>query len=152
MRSSRAVRLWCIPLLLLLLLAWSGVASSNERAVTIGEVSSGVTRSDVDIPSLLRSALVEELLGLDLPPAKKHGPMVLSVSLVRMDTAADGASASTSCVVSATLRAKRGGTVFAVLEGHARAEDQPSKVGALEQSTMRAALRGAVGRIPEALR
>ena len=48
-------------------------------------------------------------------------------------------------------RILRGGRVFAVLEGRARAENDASKRSVVEASAVRAAVRGAMKRIPEAL-
>jgi hypothetical protein len=76
---------------------------------------------------------------------------VLSVSVVRLESHV-ASPADVTCVVSATLRDRRGGSVFAVMEGSARGQDEPGRVLALERNTLRAAVRSAVARVPEAMK
>jgi hypothetical protein len=126
-------------------------ASAAEKKVAIGEVSTNVVRSDVDLSALLRSTIELELAGLDLSGVDRKDATILSVSLVRMDTVPSAHGPSTTCVVSATLRTKKGGTVFAILEGRAHAENGASQQNA-EANAMQGAVRGAIVRLPEALR
>jgi len=55
-------------------------------------------------------------------------------------------------LVSATLRDRRRGTVFAIMEGSARGQDEPRRLPALERAILRAAVGSAVARVPEAMR
>jgi hypothetical protein len=115
--------------------------------VALGEVSSSVERRDVDLRELLRSTLEEELRALDLSRVPHKRRVILSASLVSMDTIPSQDDRSvTMCTVSATLRDARRGGVFAIVEGKARG---PSDVGA--RAIMRTAVRGALARIPEAI-
>lgn len=117
----------------------------------VGEVTTQAAESaDIDAASLrtMVSQAVRTLDGSQLPRGRRA---VLSVSLVRMNARVDH-SAAVTCAVSATLRERAGGSVFAVLEGTASGEDEPHRLHALERATVRAAVGSAVARVPEAMR
>ena len=118
-------------------------AQAGGDAVALGEVSTSIQRQDLDLRALLRSSAEEEIRALDLSKVPSAKRSILSLSLVRMDTA----HAETTCVVSATLRDRRQGAIFAILEGRAHADS-----GAGDRAILRTAVRGAVARVPEALR
>jgi hypothetical protein len=124
-------------------------AHAAGEPVALGEISSSVTRGDVDLRALLRSASEEELRALDWSQIRTTKRAIVSMSLVRMDTVASRDSKATTCVVSATLRDAKRGAIFAILEGRARATSDPS--AAIERSAIQTAVRGALARIPEAL-
>jgi hypothetical protein len=125
-------------------------AQAAGEPVALGEVSSSVTRGDLDLRALLRSASEEELRAVDWTQVHTSRRAILSMSLVRMDSIASRDSKATTCVVSATLRDAKRGAIFAILEGRARATSDPS--APVERSTIQTAVRGALARIPEALR
>ncbi len=116
-------------------------ADAESRHLSLGEVAvpSGATH----MTSALRDALQSEMRELDLRGA--HKDAILSVSLVKMETE----HAETTCVISATLRSRDGGVLFAVLEGRARAQGGS---GHVPESAMRGAVHGALSRVPEALK
>ncbi|WP_394833555.1 hypothetical protein LVJ94_44315 [Pendulispora rubella] len=122
-----------------------GDVDAKDSPVVVGEVSTSVVRAGVDVPGVLRATVVEELPTIDLSHARRR-PVILSVSLVRMDTE----GTATTCVISATLRTKKGGDLFAMLEGRAQAQEGDDS-GARERKALRHAVRGALERIPEAL-
>ena len=126
-------------------------ASAGENRIVIGEVSSQVARTGVRFEPLLRAASEEELTALDLSKVPRGKRVIVSVSLVRLDTLAEPSTTDATCEVSATLREARGGTVFAILEGKARVKGGGTP-GAVETSVVHGALHGALARIPEALR
>ena len=132
--------------------AMSAAASTPQaRSVVIGEVSSIVARPGVDYATVLRTASETELGALDLTGVPSDRKVVVSISLVRLDTLAETRSVDSSCAVSAVLRESRGGAVFAILEGRARARSgEPA--GVVERSAMEGALHGALARIPEVLK
>ncbi|WP_394823705.1 hypothetical protein [Pendulispora albinea] len=123
---------------------------SPVALVAVGEVSTSVVRPGVDVPGVLRAAVTEELPSLDLSRARRR-PVILSVSLLRMETESTAEGAATTCVISAALRTKKGGNIFAVLEGRAKAQSDTSAPFAQERLALRTAVRGALQRIPEAL-
>lgn len=123
-------------------------AADAPPEVSLGEVSTSVQRGDLDLRALVRASFEEELRALDLGHAPHRRRAILSASLVRMDTLPSTDDIPvTTCVISATLRDARRGAVFAVLEGRARA-GSPSDARAI----VKVAVRGAVARIPEAMR
>jgi hypothetical protein len=137
-----------LGLLLSSALLASGTALGGERTVVLGEVST-VARPNLDVIAL-RATLETELAQLKLPA--KHETMVLSVSVVKLDTEASADGTSTACIISATLRAKKSGNMVALLEGRAHATDRSTNVRTLEEGTLHAAVHGAVVGIPDALR
>lgn len=124
----------------------AGSASAETKKVSLGEVSV-VSRSDGAVAPLLRTTAETELGALDLTHVKRDA--VLSVSLVRLETEQQGNGTSVTCVVSATLRTKTGGTIFAVLEGRARVD---SSSDAAKRLSLRSAVHGAMTRVPDALK
>lgn len=117
-------------------------ADAESRHLSLGEVAV-VPAAQANMQGALRSALQSEMHDLDLRAARKDA--ILSVSLVKLDTERSGAT----CVVSATLRSRDGGVLFAVLEGRARAQGGSSHIS---ESALRGAVHGALSRIPEALK
>jgi hypothetical protein len=151
--SPRRRRALVAPVLLAIAaLAVSAEAGqTGEKRVIIGEVSSQVVRSGVDYEALLREASEEELQTLDLSRVPLGKRVIVSVALVRLDTLAETLATDATCEVSATLRDAKGGTVFAVLEGKARAKSDRAR-GTVESTAVHGALHGALARIPEVLR
>jgi hypothetical protein len=123
---------------------------AREKPVVIGEVSSQVATRGVDYKSLLRATSEEELRGLDWSRVPRGKRVVASIALVRMDTFEEPKTKDSTCEISATLRDARGGSVFAILEGKARAKTDGA--GTSEMDALRGALHGALARIPEVLR
>lgn len=117
-------------------------ADTNAKRVDLGEVSAA-PKADASAVPLLRQATEQELSTLDLRTAKKDA--VLSISLVRLETEGQ----RVTCVVSATLRTKSGGTIFAILEGRALVSGATDSA---RSASLKGAVHGAVGRIPEALK
>jgi hypothetical protein len=150
--QQRRRRLGLLIALLLAVAGSTGVASGADKKVAIGEVSTSVVRNDADLSALLRTTTESELAGVDLSRVSRKDASILSVSLVRMDTEPTARGAATTCVVSATLRTKKGGAVFAILEGRARADSGASTQKNAEANALQGAVRGAIVRLPEALR
>jgi hypothetical protein len=117
-------------------------------SVALGEVSTRVVRADVDLGAVLRAAVLEQLETLDAPRGGGKGPVILSAALVRMET--DGGRVT--CVVSATLRTARGGTMIAIVEGRAGVETEAPITLPLVRQAVQAAVHAAIVRVPEALR
>ncbi|HEY3821506.1 MAG TPA: hypothetical protein VGL81_30270 [Polyangiaceae bacterium] len=124
--------------------------AAGEPPIGIGEVSAGVSSRDVDL-DVLRAMVTEAVGTLDASTLPRGSAAVLSVSVVRLE-ARSASPAEVTCLVSATLRDRRRGTVFAVMEGSARGQDEPRRLPALERAILRAAVSSAVARVPEAMR
>ncbi|MEO6418641.1 MAG: hypothetical protein ABIP39_04500 [Polyangiaceae bacterium] len=132
-------------------IASSATAGAKEHPVALGEVSTAVVRGDRQLDAMLRATLEKELGELDFSRVRGKAPAILSVSLVRMDSEATSKGKVATCVVSATLRTARGGAIFAILEGRSHTEDgAPSRIR--EESLIKSAVHGALGRVPEALK
>jgi hypothetical protein len=136
-------------LMLGVLLASSGAGASSPT-VALGEVTSQVPRND--LPRTFRETVKSELSRVDLSEVSSKEHFVLSASLVRMNTRAGDGETESTAVVSATLRRERGGDLTAIIRGSARATDESGKSRVAERSAMRAAVRSALSRLPEALR
>ena len=119
-------------------------ADAAQRRVSLGEVSTRVQRADVDLPLVLRSSAQRELESLDLGRVHGKEHVVVSLSLLRMESDPGAAT----CVVSGVLRNARTGNVFAVVEGKAQAAKPQANA---EENALRGAVRGAMLRVPEAL-
>jgi len=141
-----ALAMWAVPL------GDSASAATSDEPVALGEVSSAVPRADVDFGPVLRESAVSELRGLDLSAVSRKERSIVSLALVRMDTRPTSTGLSTTCVVSATLRTARGGAIFAILEGRARAENAASRRRSLEENALKGAVHGALGGLRDALR
>jgi hypothetical protein len=134
----------------LLALDAGAARAAGESPIGIGEVSAGASSADIGVEAL-RAMVAEAVDGLDARAMPRGSSAVLSVSVVRLESHV-ASPADVTCVVSATLRDRRGGSVFAVMEGSARGQDEPRRVRALERSILRAAVQSAIARVPEAMK
>ena len=126
-------------------------AAAGDPVVSLGEVSvQAASRDDLDAEAL-RTMVADAVQSIDASTIPRGSHAVLSVSLVRLESRGSS-PAEVSCLVSATLRDRSRGSVFAVLEGSARGQDEPRRIRALERAIMRAAVGSAVARVPEAMR
>jgi hypothetical protein len=134
-----------------LIAAWLQQGSAGEAPIEVGEVTTqAADGADIDSASL-RTMVSQAVRAIDGSKLPRGAHAVLSVSLVRMHASVEH-SAAVTCAVSATLRERSGGNLFAVLEGAASGEDEPGRLLALERATARAAVGSAVARVPEAMR
>ena len=129
--------------------------SAALRPVTLGEVATspaaGSTRL-VNVAELLRRDAEAELAALDWTHTKLRHRYTVSALIVRLDSAPLGERAlSASCTISAAVRDERG-SLLAIVEGRARAEDAASAGIAAERDALAAAVRSAITAVPEAIR
>ena len=124
-------------------------ARPAQPAIGIGEVSIVEPTGEID-DATLRAMVVDAVGSLDAVALPRGRSAVLSVSLVRLDAHAD--PLEVTCIVSATLRDRQRGAVFAVLQGSARGQDEPRRRRSLERAILRAAMGSAISRVPEAMR
>jgi hypothetical protein len=132
--------------------ALSHTVPSHAKASPIAsvEVTTKVSRKNVDVPAIFRSEVLRQLRTLEVDRSGEED-LVLSASLLRLDTQRTGSRAHSSCVVSARLQ-KKNGALVAVLRGRARAEDDIKATSDNELAALRAAVRSTLRGIPEALR
>jgi len=139
------------PLVLATTLVFASPAHGKAAPVALGQVTTKVTRTEVDVSKAFRAEVLRQLRAIDLKDVPNDEPVVLSASLVRLETERSGNRGTSSCMVSATLHKKRGGALVAILRGKARAEDDINAKSDNEMTVMRAAVRGAIRGIPKAL-
>ena len=122
-------------------------AGAADPAVGVAEVTAPGGAVDV---GALRAMVVEEVDSLDASRLPRGAHALLSVAVVKLD-ARDATPAEVTCVVSATLRDRTRGNVFAVVEGSAKGQDEPRRLHGLRHATLRAAVARAIARVPEAM-
>jgi hypothetical protein len=120
-----------------------------EPPVAIGEVATRVSRSGIDLPTVVRRALEREL---EIVVLKTHGKRyVISASLVRLEENPSPSGARIEGTVSVVLREAKGGAIRAIVEGRGRTEVEAASA-ALELGVVEAAARAAVAALPDAVR
>lgn len=125
-------------------------ASAETRVVTLGELDVRAASDDREAALReLRDAVTTELARLDLGKTRER--FVLSASITKLDTQVSRDRAESVCTVSATLRRARGGALHALLSGRARASDGARAATLARRTALRAAVRGALRRVPEAI-
>ena len=137
------MRRWVVLIAALLLVT---PAVAKAPPVTVGKVS--VARGD--LKRELEQALSSEIAKLDLSAARQQ--FVLTASLVKLETTASARRVESTCIVSAELAQKKGGSLRAVFRGKARAEDASGSRRSTELAALHAAVRSAVKRLPDAVR
>lgn len=135
------------------------IAQKRAR-VTLAEVASRVDPGKTSLPNpteLLRGDVEAELAAIDWSKEGVRRSYLVSASLVKLEAQTAGAGLRALCAVSATIRDAEHGTILAVVEGRARAEEgSPGTRGdaavRAERGALSAAAHGAVAAIPEAIR
>jgi hypothetical protein len=127
----------------------SAPAGATEPRVTLGEVS-GRTQGG-EYTRSLRAALAEEFSPTNVPRASGRDRFVLSVTLVKLSAEHKDGNARATAVVSMTLTRARGNTLYALLSGRATAEESSPNVDSVRDSALRAAVRSALRRLPDAV-
>jgi hypothetical protein len=128
-------------------LSASASIDAKAPAVTVGRVSAESVK-DPAIARELKSAVERELETLDL--SKARASYVLSASLVTLETVTESERVESTAVVSAALAEKRGGSLRAVFRGKAQAIDGKDAARTAELAALKAAVRSALSRLPEA--
>jgi hypothetical protein len=88
---------------------------------------------------------------LDVREMREDERVVLSASLLQLETHLHGERARTTCVVSATLRRANGGELAAILRAKARAMDARHAAASNKLAALHAAVRSAMCGVPKAL-
>jgi hypothetical protein len=153
-------RMSSTPVLALALVLAAGLPSARAAApvatVAVGEV---VIQVEGDTPSsrallirTLRTALSEELTTLSAAGSTGKRPLVVSATLTRLLTEQRDKRARATANISLVLRRADDQVLFAELRGRASAEESSDSVAAVQQMALRGAVRGAISRLPEAVR
>lgn len=153
-------RSWAASRLGVILLTLSSVGlptvSASEPGVSVGDVVLGLDVGSEAAPELLkalRCALTEELAELELarPRAKLRHPWVVSATLTKLSSERRAQQTKAMAVISLALRRADDQVLFAELLGRASAEETAGSLASVRSAALRAAVRGAVGRLPEAV-
>lgn len=123
-------------------------AGAAGQPVALAEVSINA-KSTAVVPKDVRE-IAESAITRTTWPAGRRDSLV-SVSVVSMESRPSESGASLTCLVSAALRDKRTGAVYAIVESRATRE-QKSVTAADERATVSVALENAIARLPGALR
>ena len=116
--------------------------------VTVGKISSQKP-APAELTQEIKTTMEEEIAGMDLSAAK--GKYVLSGSLVDLDTKTSGNQVESTCIISAELAQQKGGRLEAVFRGKAKAVDGKNAAKSAELAALKAAMKSAVQRLPEAV-
>ncbi len=150
-RWSHRAMLLVAPLAFSLCVGLPSAAYAASTAVTLGEVTTGVSRRQNDLPSLFRAELSSQLSHVNWPRIVPRDSFVLSARLVQLDTRTEGGRARSTCMISTVLRRSSNGSIHASVQGKARAEDAATMSYDNERSAMIAAIRTALRGISNAV-
>lgn len=142
------------------LLALSGPAARTARAappaVAVGEVVVALDATQLEgtrgLERALRSALATELAQLGRRGVVVDHPLVVSATLTKLSSERHKQHTTASAAISLALRRADDQVLFAELRGRASAEEAAGNLASVRSAALRAAVRGAVERLPEALR
>lgn len=130
-------------------------AQTEPPRVSIGDVSVAATArgddANAELGPALRSLLRDELTRVAGLPLLKR-PVVLSASLTQLSSERHEERAAVSAVISLALRRADDQVLFAELRGRASVEDAAGDLASLRRAALRGAVRGALTRLPEAVR
>ena len=130
------------------LLVTPSPSSAGEPPVTLGEVRACTESGDFSVP--LRVLLRDRIARTPFGPARAL--FVLSATLVRLDAERVGHGARATAAVSFVLRRAREQSLYALVNGHATAEEPDATLGETRADALRAAVESAFRRLPEAVR
>lgn len=120
----------------------TGDAQAGDTSLSLGEIAPPPVAMEVDMPAF-KSAAEAEVRGVDVSKLRKHRKVLVSIAVI------GAAGAPFGCTVNALLRDAKTGTMLAILEGKANVEGSAN--AETRKQVLRAALRSAVTKIPEAL-
>lgn len=130
---------------------FSAKVDARPPSISLGEVTVKSAGADAPTEQKLRFLLGREIGRLRLDTSHRSDAYVVSASLVRLDARESRDGTRASCVVSATLRQARTGTLLAMMRGSGTAEDDHDMLEGAKERALEAAVYGAVRRLPEAL-
>jgi hypothetical protein len=139
-----------VAVLALFALSTSVAAAAKIKLLSIGEVVTSQPRARGKL-GLVRTSLEQELETIDWRKSTRNKPYVVSVSIVNLQTETTRDKVATTCELSTTVRLAKNGSVVAILNQRARAENEPVYAKSVEDGAIRAAASAAIRKIPSAL-
>jgi hypothetical protein len=146
--SFNPVRASLVPFMLGCVTVVPRTSDAGEPVVAVGEVRGKTPAGEFSAP--FKSLLAEAIARAELGSPRER--FVLSATLVRLDAEQIGNGARASAAVSLVLRRAQEQTLYAVLSGRATAETTDTSLSETREDALRAAVRSAISRLPEALR
>lgn len=124
--------------------------AAKTKLLSIGEVvsTSASGRAKLD---LVRSTLEQEADAIDWRKST-HKAFVVSVAVVKLETATAQGKVATTCELSTTVRNAKTGAVVAVVSQRARAENAARNARSVEDGAIVAAASAAIRQLPTALK
>lgn len=127
--------------------------AKGRPAVSVGDVNvaSDAGEATAELGGTLRLALDDALSHVSgLGP--KQRPLIVSATLTRLSSERRDGRVKTSATISLALRRADDQVLFAELRGRASVEDSAGNLASLRRAALQGAVRGAVARLPEAVR
>jgi hypothetical protein len=141
--------------LLVLSAARVPAAAAARPPVSVGDVAVAVdgvgAEATPELRGALRRALSEELEELAKTGLALRHPLVVSATLTKLSSERRAERSRVSAVISLALRRADDQVLFAELRGRASAEESTGNLASVRSAALRGAVRGAVGRLPEAV-
>ena len=113
------------------------------------QIRSGEAPAADELKAEIKTTMEQEIAAMDLSAAK--GKYVLTGSLITLESKVEGNQVESTCVISAELAKQKGGQLEAVFRGKAKAIDGKSAAKSAELAALKAAVKSAVQRLPEAV-
>lgn len=129
--------------------AAAGGVSIGDVVVALDGEATSATR---ELTRELRGALSEELSGLAARDSSIARALVVSATLTKLSSEKRAQQARASAVISLALRRADDQILFAEVLGRASAEEARGSLASVRRAALRAAVHGAVVRVPEAAR
>ena len=130
-------------------------AAAARPPVSVGDVSvaGAVTGADAtpELRGALRRALTDELEELAKTGVSVRHPLVVSATLTKLSSERQAERTKATAAISLALRRADDQVLFAELRGRASAEESAGNLASVRSAALRGAVRGAVGRLPEAV-
>jgi hypothetical protein len=144
-----------LTLLILSSTAMATASAPTASVVSIGEVVVALDgtgpEGGPELRQALRSALLEELAEMTLKGVSIRRPLVVSLTLTKLSSERRAEHAKATAAISLALRRADDQVLFAELRGRASAEEAAGNLASVRSAALRGAVRGAVGRLPEAV-
>jgi len=128
-------------------------AAAARAPVSVGDVTVAVNGADAtpELRGALRRALIDELDELAKTGISLRHPLVVSATLTKLLSERHAERTKATAVISLALRRADDQVLFAELRGRASAEESAGNLASVRSAALRGAVRGAIGRLPEAV-
>jgi len=132
----------------------SHIEARDGAQVVVSEVTSRVDEADTQLHNLtlhLRRDVEHQLARIDWHKSGIDRRYLVSAAVTRLDSSSEQSHSTARCTVSTTVRDAETGSVLAIIQGRALAEDDAGAEADAERGALTGAAEGAVRAIPEAI-